>query len=339
LFGRSHLNGIELAAGQINETGGIDGRRVKLIVEDDKGEASEAATLATQLIEEKKVDALLGDVASSLSLAAAPIAENAKVPMITPASTHPVVTQRRNYIFRACFIDPQQGEALAEFAVKNLRARRAALFVDRSSDYSRSIEKAFEQRFAKLGGQVVVKQSYMGGDRDFVAQLVSIRHARPDVLVVPGYYNEAGDIAKQARRIGFRKPLLGVDGWDSPLLWHGGGASLNGSYISNHYSSSSPSAANNRFVEKYKERYRGLAPDALAALGYDAMNLLADAFRRASASDSTALRDALAATRNFEGVTGGISMFEEGNPIKPVVIVRLQGGKFVYEGSIQPVKQ
>jgi branched-chain amino acid transport system substrate-binding protein len=337
-FGRSTLNGIELAADQINQAGGIDGRRIELLVKDDLGRPTETVDAVRDLIDRKKVHAVIGDVASSLSLAAAPIAQNAKVPMITPSGTHPAVTQVGNYIFRACFTDPLQGEALAEFAAKNLKARRAALLVDRSSDYSSSIEVAFERRFMKLGGKVVVKQSYMQGDRDFMAQLVSMRSRKPDVIVVPGYYNEAGEIAKQARRIGIRKPLLGVDGWDSTLLWEFGGASLNGSYITNHYASDRPSAANAQFVQKYKARYRGLEPDALAALGYDAMRLLADAVRRARSTDGPALREALAETTNFEGVTGSITIDRERNAIKSVVILRLQDGRFIYERAIIPSK-
>jgi branched-chain amino acid transport system substrate-binding protein len=338
-FGQSTLNGIEMATEQINNAGGINGRRVELLVKDDLGEPTEAATVVYDLIDRKKVHALLGEVASSRSLAAAPIAQNAKVPMITPASTHPIVTRRFNYIFRACFTDPIQAEALAEFAAKTLKAKRVAFLIDNSNDYSQTLAQAFEKSFRKFRGAVIVRQVYMHGDRDFMAQLVSIKSFRPDLIFVPGYDIEAGLIARQARQIGFKKPLLGGDGWDTPQLWYSGGASLNGSYISNHYASDSPSPANKEFTEKYKTRYQGLEPNALAALGYDAMKLLADAIGRAATTDGAALREALAATRNFAGVTGVITEIDKNRDvIKAVVILKLQGGRFIYQESVRPAR-
>lgn len=335
-FGQATLNGVKLAAAEINEAGGIDGRRVELIIEDDLGRPYEAATVVVRLIGQKKVHALLGAVASSHSMAAAPIAQQAKVPMITPSSTHTAITQIGNYIFRACFIDPFQGEVLAEFAVKTLKAKRVALFVDVNSDYTNTLSMAFEERLIRLGGQVVVKQSYAQGDKDFKAQLVAIRSYRPHVIVVPGYYSEAGIIAKQAKQVGLNRPLLGGDGWDSPQLWYFGGTSLNGSYIANHYASDGPSPANKEFVANYKVQHGGREPDALAALGYDALKLLADAVRRAGTTDGPALREALAGTRDFEGVTGRVTMDENRNPLKSAVILRLQDGRFVYYETVQP---
>ncbi|MCM3869696.1 MAG: ABC transporter substrate-binding protein [Pyrinomonadaceae bacterium] len=337
-FGRATLKGVKMAAAEMNQAGGIDGRRVELIIEDDLGRPDEAAKVVERLVVQKNVHALLGEVASSNSLVAAQIAQRAKVPMITPFGTHPAVTQVGNYIFRASFIDPFQGEVLAEFAVKTLRAKRGALLVDWSSDYCKTLATAFEESLIRLGGQVVVKQTYVQGDMDFKAQLVSIKSYRPHVIFVPGYYSEAGIIAKQARQVGLNSPLLGGDGWDSSQLWGLGGTALNGSYIANQYASDNPSLASKEFVANYKALYGGLEPDSLAALGYDALKILAGAIRRAGTTDGPALREALAGTRDFEGVTGRITMDENRNALKAAVILRLQDGRFVYSETVQPIK-
>ena len=334
-FGQSTLNGIRLAADEINAAGGLTGRRVDLTVEDDQGEPGKAATAVERLVHDKRVHALVGEVASSNTVAAAPIAQEARVPLLSPASTHPRVTMIGDYIFRACFVDPLQGDALAQFATRDLKAKRAASLTDSYSDYSKSITSAFEKRFAELGGKVVVKHVYAQRDRDFMSQLVSIKTRRPDVILASGYYQEVATIIKQARQIGIRTPFLGGDGWDAPQLWDLGGRSLNGSYISNHYSSDIPTTANKLFVAAYQRRY-GAEPDALAALGYDSMKMLAEAIRRAGTTDGPALRDALARTKNLDGVTGSITLNEHRNAIKPVYIFRLRDGKFLYRTSVGP---
>lgn len=334
-FGQSTLNGVKLAADEVNLKGGVLGRSIEVIIEDDQGEPNKAAKAATTLIEVKKVHALLGEVASSNTLAAAPIAQDARVPLLSPASTHPKVTTVGDYIFRACFVDPLQGKALAEFAKRDLRARRAATLTDSYSDYSKSLTRAFEKRFAELGGKVVVKKEYAQRDRDFMAQLVLIKSRRPDVILASGYYQEVGTIIRQARQIAIRTPFLGGDGWDAPQLWDLGGRSLNGSYISNHYSSDIPTTANKTFAAAYKRRY-GAEPDAIAALGYDAMKMLAEAISRAGTTDGPALRNALARTKNFNGVTGSITLNENRDAIKPVYIFRLRDGKFLYRASVGP---
>lgn len=333
-FGQSTKNGVELAADEINTAGGINGRQVQIVVEDDQGEPNKAATVVTKLINQDKVHALLGEVASSNSLAAAPKAQEAHVPMISPSSTNPAVTQVGNYIFRVCFIDPFQGEVMAKFASNNLKATRAAILYDFNSDYSRGLQEFFKVSFMKLGGEIVTEQSYTQGDRDFSGQLTAIRSANPDIIYVPGYYGEVGVIANQTKQLGIKAPLLGGDGWDAPQLWELGGEALNGSYISNHYSVDDPSPAIQKFVTDYKGRYNAV-PDALAALGYDAMNVLADAIKRAG-TDSAKLRDAIAQTSNFPGVTGAISIDSERNAVKPAVGLKLQNGRFVYETTIYP---
>src|SRR5690349_3976169 len=334
-FGQSTKNGVEMAADEINKAGGIDGRTIQIVTEDDQGEPNKAATVVTKLINQDKVQALLGEVASSNSLAAAPKAQEAKVPMISPSSTNPNVTQVGDYIFRVCFIDPFQGDVMAKFAAKNLKATKAAILYDFNSDYSRGLREFFTRSFKASGGQIVAEQSYTQGDRDFSGQLTQIRAASPDVIYVPGYYGEVGVIANQTKQLGIKAPLLGGDGWDSPQLWQLGGAALNGDYISNHYSKDDPSPAIQKFVADYKGRYN-VAPDALAALGYDSMRVLADAIKRAGSTDNVKLRDAIAQTKDFPGVTGKISIDKDRNAVKPAVVLKLENSKFVYETTIYP---
>jgi ABC-type branched-chain amino acid transport systems, periplasmic component len=334
-FGQSTKNGVEMAADEINKAGGINGRQVQILTEDDQGEPNKAATVVTKLINQDKVVALLGEVASSNTLAAAPKAQEAKVPMISPSSTNATVTQVGDYIFRVCFIDPFQGEVMAKFSANNLKAKRAAILYDFNSDYSRGLYQVFKRSFTTLGGQVVAEKSYTQGDRDFSGQLTSIRAANPDVIYVPGYYGEVGVISNQTKQLGIKAPLLGGDGWDAPQLWQLGGASLNGNYISNHYSVDDPSPAIQKFVGDFKGRY-GVQPDALAALGYDAMKVLADAIKRAGTTENTKLRDAIAQTKDFPGVTGKITIDKDRNAVKPAVVLKLQDGRFVYATTISP---
>jgi len=334
-FGQSTKNGVMMAADEINKAGGINGRQLQILSEDDEGRPEKAATVVTKLIDQDKVIALLGEVASGNSLAAAPKAQAAKVPMISPSSTNPAVTQVGDYIFRVCFIDPFQGEVMAKFAANTLHAKKAAIMEDFNSPYSRGLTEFFESSFKKLGGQVITKQSYTQGDRDYKGQLTSIRSANPDVIYVPGYYGEVGVIAKQAKQLGINVPLLGGDGWDAPQLFELGGEALNGDYISNHYSVEDPSPAIQKFVGDFNSRYN-IKPDALAALGYDAMRVLADAIKRAGTTNGPKLRDAIAATKDFPGVTGVITINSERNAVKSAVVLKIQDGKFVYQETIKP---
>jgi branched-chain amino acid transport system substrate-binding protein len=334
-FGVSTKHGAEMAADEINKAGGINGRQISILSEDDEGRPEKAATVVTKLIDQDRVVALVGEVASGNTLAAAPKAQAAHVPMISPSSTNPAVTQVGDYISRVCFIDPFQGEVMAKFAANTLKAKTAAIMLDFNSPYSRGLTEFFEKSFTKLGGKVLSKQSYTQGDRDYKGQLTSIRSLNPDVIYVPGYYGEVGVIAKQAKQLDIKAPLLGGDGWDAPQLWELGGDALNGSYISNHYSVEDPSPAIQKFVADYRARYN-IVPDALAALGYDAMRVLADALKRAGTSEGPKLRDAINATKDFPGVTGVITLNAERNAIKPAVVLKLQGGKYVYQETIKP---
>jgi branched-chain amino acid transport system substrate-binding protein len=334
-FGQSTKNGVEMAADEINKAGGINGRTVTILSEDDEGRPEKAATVVTKLIDQDRVVALLGEVASGNTLAAAPKAQAAKVPMISPSSTNPQVTAVGDYISRVCFIDPFQGDVMAQFAAKTLKAKTAAIMLDFNSPYSRGLTEFFEASFKKLGGEIVDKQSYTQGDRDYKGQLTAIRSKNPDVIYVPGYYGEVGVIAKQAKQLDIKAPMLGGDGWDSTQLWDLGGEALNGDYISNHYSVDDPSPAIQKFVTDYKARY-GTVPDALAALGYDAMKVLADSIKRAGTTEGPQLKDAIAATKDFAGVTGTISIDKDRNAVKPAVVLKLQDKKYVYMETIYP---
>jgi branched-chain amino acid transport system substrate-binding protein len=335
-FGESAKNGILMAADEINQAGGIDGRRIDVVIEDDGGSPEKAALLTGKLIDHDKVVAIIGGGTSSNSRAAAPKAQAAKIPLISPSSTDPAVTQAGDYIFRACFVDAFQGEVMAHFAVNTLKAKKAAILFDFNSPYGRGLTDYFELSFSKLGGQIVSKLSYTQGDVDFKGQLSTFQAAAPDVIYIPGYYGDVALIAKQARMIGLTQPLLGADGWDAPELWQLAGDALNGSYITTHYSVDDPSPAIQRFVQEYKQRYGNLLPDAHAALAYDAMRVLADAIARSRSTDPTLLRDALAATKGFAGVTGVISMDSERNAVKPAVVLKLQDAKYIYQETIQP---
>jgi len=335
-FGKSAYNGVLMAADEINQSGGINGRRIDVVIEDDKGSPEEAARLTAKLIDQDKVVAIIAGGTSGNSRAAAPKAQASHVPLISPSSTDPAVTQTGDYIFRACFVDTFQGEVMARFAVNTLKAQKAAILFDINSSYGRGLTDYFKLSFAKLGGRIVGEQSYQQGDADFKGQLSTIRAAEPDVIYIPGYYGDVALIAKQARMIGLTQPLLGGDGWDAPELWQLGGDALNGAYISTHYSVDDPSPAIQEFVQTYKQRYGNLLPDAHAALAYDATRILFDAILRGGVTESAKLRDALAQTKNFSGVTGIINIDENRNAVKPAVVLKLLDLKFIYQETIQP---
>lgn len=335
-FGKSAINGVLLAADELNQTGGIHNRRIDVVIEDDKGSPEEAARLTAKLIDKDKVMAVIAGGVSGNSLAAAPKAQSSQVPLISPSSTDPAVTQTGDYIFRACFVDTFQGDVMASFAVNTLKAKKAAIIYDFNSPYGRGLTEYFRISFTKLGGRIVSEQTYAQEDADFKGQLSTIGSAEPDVIYIPGYYGDVALIARQARMLGLTQPLLGGDGWDAPELWQLGGDALNGSYISTHYSVDDPSPAIQAFVEAYKHRYGNLLPDAHAALAYDAARILFEALARSGVSDGAKLRDALAQTKNFSGVTGIINIDANRNAVKPAVVLKLLDLKFIYQETIQP---
>lgn len=334
-FGISAKNGIEMAIDKVNETGGILGKKIRVVVEDDQGRPEEAQTVVTKLINKDRVLAVLGEVSSSRSLAAAPVCQQRRIPMISPSSTSPKVTQVGDCIFRVCFIDTFQGLVMAKFAADSLKVRNVGILRDIRNEYSVGLADIFRQHFGERGGKIVADESYSEGDNDFSAQLTSIKSKNPQAIFVPGYYTEAGLIARQARKLGIKVPILGGDGWDSAKLWEIGGEALNDCYYSSHYSAYDPNPVIQKFVQEYKTRYGGL-PDTNAVLGYDAANILIDAFRRAGSVEPEKVRQALASTRDFAGVTGKITMDENRNPIKPAVVLRVKNGVMEYVETIHP---
>ena len=334
-FGIGCHQGFVLAFEQINQGGGILGQKVELVTEDNQSKPGQSSTAVRKLITQDKVVAILGDATSSATLEAAPIAQSDKIPMITPTATNPRITEVGDFIFRVCFLDEFQGRVIAKFTRETLKAGKVFTLTDLKQDYSVDLVKFFKDEFLKLGGAIVGEQSYSTGDTDFRAQLTSIRAARPDVVYVPGYYQEVALIVKQARQIGLTMPFVGCDGWANQALLTIGGKAIDGCYFTNHFSPDDPSPIVKEFVAKYKEKY-GVPPDTFSALGYDAARLLADAIKRAASTDSKAVRDALAGTTGFAGVTGQISFDANRNASKPGLIVTVKGGKFEIAEKIAP---
>lgn len=333
-FGQSSHAGTQMAVDEINAAGGLLGKKVSLVTEDDQSRQGEANTVAKKLISREKVVALLGEVASGRSLEMAPNAQKAGIPMISPASTNPKVTETGDFIFRVCFIDPFQGTVMAKFALAR-GWKKVAIMTDVKQDYSVGLTQYFKEYFTKHGGTIVSEQSYSSGDKDFKAQLTSLKSGAPDAILASGYYNETGLIAVQSRDLGINVPLLGGDGWDSPSLVEVAGKAIEGSFFSNHFSPEDQAPAIQDFVKKYKEKH-GKAPDAMAALGYDSMMILAEAIKKAGTTEGKALRDAIAATKDHPGITGKITLDEKRNANKPAVILTIKDGKFVYVETVAP---
>jgi branched-chain amino acid transport system substrate-binding protein len=335
-FGVSTHKGIMMAVEEANKAGGIKGKQIRVISYDDQGKSEEAVTVVTKLIAQDRVSIVLGEVASSRSLAAAPIAQQNGIPMISPSSTNPKVTQVGDYIFRVCFIDPFQGSVMAKFAMNNLKLKKAAIFRDIKSDYSVGLANFFVEEFKKMGGEIVTDVSYASGDVDFKSQLTAMKTKKPEVLFVPGYYTEVGIIARQVKELGLKAVLLGGDGWDSEKLSEIGGPSIIGGYFSNHYSQEDKNPVVQNFVNNYKAKY-GDIPSGLAAMGYDAALVAIDAAKRATDLSPKALKDAIAQTKNFQGVTGIITINDERNAVKPAVVLKVaENNQFHYVTTVNP---
>jgi branched-chain amino acid transport system substrate-binding protein len=334
-YGQAAHKGTLLAVEEVNAAGGVLGRQIELITEDDQSKPGEAATIVRKFIAHDKVSAVLGEIASSRSLEAAPICQAAKIPMISPGSTASEVTTRGDYIFRVCFIDAFQGTVMAKFAEGSLKLHRVAVLSSVSSAESVGLAKFFRQRFTADGGAVVLEQKYSEGDKDFHAQLTAIRAADVEGVFVPGYYVEAALICKQARDLGLAVPIFGIDGWESPELVALGGKAVEGSFFDTHYSPESTEPVVVAFNEHFVKRW-GVGTDALSALGYDSVMMLVDGLRRAGTTDSAKLRDAIAATKDFHGVTGVITLDAQRNPTKSAVVLTVKDGKFKYVESVNP---
>ena len=335
-FGNSSHKGTLLAIEDLNRAGGVLGKKLELITEDTRSTPGESATVVRKLISRNSVVAVLGEVASGRSLEGAAVCQPSKIPMISPSSTKPEVTEKGDYIFRVCFIDPFQGKVLATFADKTLKVKNVAMLVDAAAPYSVGLASNFKETFEKLGGKVILEQKFSSGDKDFKAQLTAIKAAAPQAIFAPCYYTEAGLIVRQARELGIEVPIFGGDGWEAPELLQIGGKAMQDTYYSTHYSFEDQSPRVQEFVKKFKTRWNNETPDAMAALGYDSAMILADAIKRAGSTEGPKLRDALAGTANYEGVTGKTTLDQNRNATKPAVILAFKEGTYKYVETINP---
>lgn len=341
-YGTHNKDGILLAFEEINAAGGIDGKLIEPIVLDNKSLAEEALSVATKLITQENVVAMIGPATSGATLNASAAAMQYGIPLLTTSATHPDVTvdpqtgATRDYIFRLCFTDPPQAIVGADFAFNDLGVRKVAIYYDNSNDYSKGLYQVFKEEFTKLGGEVVAEEGFVGDDQEFRPTLTKFKNAGAELIYVPAYYEKVAKIISQARELGITTPFLGADGWDSPdLVAVAGAENLNGTYFTNHYSSNDPSEKVQNFVKAYKDKY-GKEPDAFAALGYDAGYLLADAIKRAGSADPEAIKVALAATTDFEGITGTLTFDEQHNPIKEITVIEMKDGVQTLKTKIAP---
>ncbi|MCX6941584.1 MAG: ABC transporter substrate-binding protein [Verrucomicrobia bacterium] len=335
VFGQNVNKGTRLAIEESNAAGGVLGRTLELITEDDQSKPGESATVVKKLISRDKVVVILGEITSGRTLEAAPIAQAAKIPLISPGATNVEVTTKGNYIFRICFIDDFQGTVMAKFARETLKLKRVAILSSVSSAQSVGLAKYFRERFTSASTAIAAEQKYSEGEKDFRAQLTAIKAAGADGIFVPGYYAEAALICKQARDLGLTLPLLGVDGWESPDLLAIAGAAAEGCYLSTHFSPESKAPVVVAFNERYQKRW-GLSANALSVLGYDATMLAIDAIRRAGSTDGAKIRDALAATQDYPAVTGAITFDANRNPTKNAVVLTVKNGTFTFVQDVSP---
>ena len=341
-YGTSAANGAKLAFKGINANGGILGKQIQIVTADNKGEPSESANAMTKVITQDKVVAVTGFTVSSCGIAGSAVAEDTKIPFVAAAAVNPKVTvdertgKVKNYTFRACFIDSFQGIVGVDFAFNSLKARKTAIMTDSSSDYSKGLTRIFKDSFTGKGGKIVAEEAYLQKDQDYKSVLTKIKAQNPDLLYIPGYYEDVGKIVKQAREMGILIPVLGADAWDSPILVElAGPKALNHTYFTNFYSVEDKNPISNNFVEAYKKEY-GTIPDSMAAMGYDAANLLVDAIRRANSTESAKIRDALSGTKNFKSVSGEMSLNATHDAVRGVVIIEMKDGKQVYKETIKP---
>lgn len=335
-FGNSSHEGTQLAVDEINAAGGVLGRKVDLHTEDTRSAQQESAIVVKKLISRDKAVAILGEVASSRSLEAAPICQAAKIPMISPSSTNPRVTEVGDYIFRVCFLDSFQGAILARFGKNTLKSQNCAIIMDVSQAYAVGLADYFKKPFIENGGKIVAEQKFSGGDKDFKAQLTAIKAANPDAIFVPGYYTEAALICRQARELGIIVPIFGGDGWEAPELVQIGGAAMENTYYSTHFSPESSDPKAQEFVKKYKAKYKNKVPDAMAALGYDSAMVLAEAIKKTGTTEGPKVRDALAGIKDYSGATGKTTIDPHRDASKAAVVIAVKNGKFVQIETIAP---
>lgn len=337
-YGTNAAKGFKLAVKEINDAGGIDGKKIKVVDADSKSEAAESVNAATKLISDDKVVALVGPAVTANVIAESQVATDNKIPVIAPAATNPDVTVEKGnlkeFIFRSCFIDPQQSEVMAEFAAKDLNAKTAVLYLDSSSDYSKSLGKIFKEKFEADGGQVVMEEAFLAKDQDFKAALTKIQTANADVIFVPAYYEEVGKIVKQARELGITATILGTDGWDdSKVVEIAGADALNNTYFCTHYFEGDEDVQG--FINAYKNEYKE-DPNVFAALGYDAGKMLIDAIQR-SGGDMSKIRENIESIKDLKVGTGVVTMdAKTHNPIKGIVVIENKGGARELKTKIAP---
>ncbi|MCM0647982.1 ABC transporter substrate-binding protein [Clostridium swellfunianum] len=340
-YGQSLVSGIELAITEINSNGGVLEKQIEAVKVDNKSENTEAANVSTRLATRDKVVAILGAATSGNTKAASPAAIQNKVPLVSASATSDDVTvdsngKVREFIFKTCFSDSFQGVMMSNFAVNDLKAMKAAVLVDTTSDYSKGLAKNFEETYTKQGGQVVGKEAYQAKETDFKAVLTKIKSLNPEVLFLPGYYEEVGLIVRQARDLGLNVPILGGDGYESPKLTElAGKDALNKVYYTTAYSSKDTSAEVVKFNDAYKKKY-GKEPDAFNALGYDMAYLIADALKRAGEVNSVKLKEALEATKDFKGVTGKVTIDKNHNTVKSVTVIEMKNGEPTFLKKLNP---
>jgi branched-chain amino acid transport system substrate-binding protein len=326
-FGQSSNKGIQLAAEERNAKGGVLGRKIEMVLADDQSQASQVRQAVLKLIEQDRVCAILGEVASGRTAAAAPDCQRNKIPLLSPASTRNDITDLGDYIFRSCYTDALQGKWIADFAAHDLHLTKAALFTDSQNPYSVGLSKVIEEEFTKAGGTITSRENYASGNQDFQSQLTNIRAGNPQIVFLPGYYTEIVKILPQARKLGITAPFIGGDGWDSDVTLKQGGEAVNGCYFTNHYAPDDPNPRVQEFVKKFQQRYDNEVPDAMAVLGYDAANILFAAIDRAGSTDGEKIRDAIGQTKDFPGVTGNITIGPDRNAVKPGVVLQIENGK------------
>jgi branched-chain amino acid transport system substrate-binding protein len=332
-YGDMEWSGIQIAH-DMEPT--VLGKKIDVVLVDTKSDKIEAANAVSLLVEKEKVAGILGEAISGNSMAGNPISEAAKIPSVSPTATNPLVTQGKKFAFRACFIDPFQGEVAARFAWNELKAKTASVIIDQAQDYCVGLANYFEKEFEKLGGKIVSKTYIQTGDQDFSAQLSAVQAAKPDIIYAPNYYTEDALLAKQARDLGIKLPILTGDGAQDETLIKVGGASVENMYFTGHFHKQAATTERAKeYIKRYEEKYKKEA-GAFDALGADAYFLLVDAIKRAGSTDGAKIRDALADAKNFQGVSGTITMGEGGNPIKSMVINKVEGGKFVYVTTVNP---
>lgn len=333
-FGGDALRGAQMAAEEVNAAGGVLKGPLELEVRDTRSDEATTTEVVNELTSNPEILLMVGEIASVRSILAAALAQAAEVPMISPGSTHQDVTAAGDFIFRICYAEPFQGAAMARFA-ESLKARKAAVLLEETNPYSRGLAESFRTNFSKAGGEVVAEQTFREGDVDFKTQLEAIKAAQPDLVFLPSYYAEAAQVIRQARELGIDTPFLGGDGWDSEEFLRVAGNAAENTYIANHFSAQNRLAQNENFITFYEARH-GTPPPPLAALAYDTVKLAADAINRAGSRDRVKIREALAATSVFPGVTGTVTFDGNRNPAKPAVILRVENGKFTYLETIQP---